>query len=107
MAAILLGAVATVGHVAMMNQRAATAADLAALAAADAARGLRDGIPCEEAERTAASNGARMTDCAAAPGIVGGMDVRVSVGLAPAVGFLGPARGLARAGPPPEGEEAG
>lgn len=102
---MLLLAVCLLGHVAMCNHRAAKAADLAALAAADVARGLRPGIPCEEAEAVAAQNQARLVSCAEAPENPEIIDVAVEVPLAwnPALsgeGALGPARGVSRAGPP-------
>ncbi|WP_129656547.1 Rv3654c family TadE-like protein [Rothia halotolerans] len=104
-AVVLLGAVGGAGHLALMGHRAATAADLAALAAADAKRGIRAGVPCEEAERSAEANGARVTTCEAAPGVRGGMDVSVRVELAAPLRLLGPARAVARAGPPGGEEE--
>ena len=45
------------------NRRASSAADLSALAAADAYRGLAPGDPCEVAKEWAVKNGARLEAC--------------------------------------------
>ena len=82
------------------SQRAAKAADLAALVAADTARGLRAGQPCDQAKELAQANGAQLLACQAHPQLVGVMDVRTSVPVAGPLAWLGPAEGLARAGPP-------
>ncbi|MDN5605272.1 Rv3654c family TadE-like protein [Rothia sp. HC945] len=94
--------VAGIAHVAVMNCRAATAADLAALSAADAARGLTTGDPCDVATSVARGNGARLVSCTEVPGLAGAIDVDVEVDLNSWVKVLGPARGMARAGPPAE-----
>jgi len=47
------------------RQRVIGAADAAALAAADAARGIVPGIPCELAARVAEANAAALAHCAA------------------------------------------
>lgn len=47
------------------HSTAQAAADLAALAAADAARGLATGDPCESAKEVAERNGATLRDCRA------------------------------------------
>lgn len=99
---VLLTTVAALGHVALMNHRAAKAADLSALAGADAARGLRPGDPCTVAGEVARSNGARLLHCALAPDHVDVVDVRVVVDLNPILAGLGPAEGRSRAGPPPQ-----
>lgn len=83
------------------NRQASKAADLAALSAADAARGLRPEDPCQLAQEIASANGAHLVACTAPAGHPGTIDVRVSVELAGPLAFLGPAQGLARAGPPP------
>lgn len=78
--------------------RAASGADLAALAAADAARGLTTGRPCAVAAAAAAENDVRLDSCQ----VVGGgiiVDVTTSVQLPPP---WGEATGRARAGPPQE-----
>lgn len=97
-----MAVVAAIAHVAVMNCRAATAADLAALSAADAARGLTTGDPCDIATRVARGNGARLVSCTEVPGLAGAIDVDVEVDLNHWVTVLGPARGMARAGPPAE-----
>lgn len=82
------------------NHRAAQAADLAALAAADAARGLTTGDPCGRAEKVAQANRAHLVACALPPGLAGTADIRTSVDIAGPFAFLGPAQGVSRAGPP-------
>ena len=82
------------------KQRASTAADLSALAAADAARGLREGEPCEVAAQVAEDNGASLTGCAAPAGYEGTIDVRVTSTISGAFAFLGDAEAVSRAGPP-------
>lgn len=81
---------------AAMAFRSAAAADLAALAAADAARGIRPGEPCAVAADVARRNGARVLSCLEGPGST--VQVRTELDThAP----MGAATGLARAGPPP------
>jgi secretion/DNA translocation related TadE-like protein len=80
---------AMLGTVAVARHRAASAADLAALAGA---RHLRDGTACDAAERVARAATAVLEDCR-----VGSSDVTVRVGIR--VGLLGTARARARAGP--------
>lgn len=87
----LLGALALLGQGLVAQARAATAADLAALAAADSAA-VAGPAPCGEAERTAQANGAALTACALEGGEVT-VTVRVPAGL------LGEMIGRARAGP--------
>ena len=74
------------------SQRAANAADAAALAAADAVSGAVPGVPCELAEATAARNGAALDTCRT-DGPVASVTATVS-----AFGFEH--RADARAGPP-------
>lgn len=101
-----LGLVAVLMFTAVSNAgaKAGTAADLAALAAADAARQLQPGDPCAVAAETAAANDATLAGCTRqGPGgqIV---TVRVQVPVSP-VGWLPPltrAHSVARAGPPPQ-----
>jgi len=69
-----------------------TAADAAALAAADTASGLLPGVPCEAAERAAELNNARLTTCD-----VSGFIAAVTVGRTVAGQLLG---ARAKAGPP-------
>lgn len=82
------------------NHRAAKAADLAALAAADAARGLTSGDPCDRAQEVATANLAHVSACVLPPGLSGTVDIRTSVDIAGPFAFLGPAQGVSRAGPP-------
>lgn len=81
---------------AAMAQRAATAADLAALAGADAARGLTAGDPCVVASEAAARHGASLSACTLRHGEI--VDVRTEL-VRGAV--FGAATGRSRAGPPP------
>lgn len=81
---------------AVLASRAASAADLAALAAADALRGVTDGEPCTVAAEVAARHGATIVGCAEEPG----QTVEVRTELVERSVF-GPASGRARAGPPP------
>ncbi|PVZ61229.1 hypothetical protein C9424_02300 [Arthrobacter sp. H-02-3] len=93
MAAVLLLLLA---QSAVAAARAAAAADLAALAAADAARGITSGEPCAVAREVARKNNAIVLACSK------GADTSVQVSTEINIGpFLGAARGLARAGPPP------
>jgi secretion/DNA translocation related TadE-like protein len=90
MAAVLVGS-AVVGR-----HRAAGAADLAALAAAESAvRGRSDA--CGVAEAVARANGARLSGCSVDPGAVVDVAVEVRVRLGPLGTGLATAR--ARAGP--------
>lgn len=82
------------------NYRAATAADLAALAGADAARGLSSGQPCTVAAAVAGRNGASLAGCALPSELSGTVDVRVTIPIEGPFAFLGSAEGLSRAGPP-------
>ncbi len=75
------------------RQRVIGAADNAALAAADAARGLAPGSPCPVAERVAVANRAQLRSCE-----VDGYVVTVEVGASVAGVLL---RARATAGPPP------
>ena len=88
----------TFAQAAVAASRAATAADLSALAAADAARGLRDGSPCVVAAAVASHHATRLTGCVieGASGHI--VRVHTEVGFSP---VLPPATGRARAGPPP------
>ncbi|GAA4026026.1 hypothetical protein GCM10023063_03340 [Arthrobacter methylotrophus] len=79
-----------------MAQRAAAASDLAALAAADAARGLTDGDPCAVARETAARNGASVSACTVSGGEI--VDIRAELVRGT---VFGAATGRSRAGPPP------
>ena len=82
--------------------QAASAADLAALAAADTARGLRAGDPCPAAGLLASANEARLESCVIE---ADGTTVRVQVSVAITFSALGiefpAASAQARAGAPP------
>ncbi|WPR63799.1 Rv3654c family TadE-like protein [Glutamicibacter protophormiae] len=82
--------------------QAASAADLAALAAADTARGLRVGDPCAAAGLLASTNAARLDSCTVE---ADGTTVRVQVSVAITFSALGiefpAASAQARAGAPP------
>lgn len=89
-------AVLVVVQVVVGAGRAASAADLAALAAADAARGLTSGRPCDVAAAVADRNDVDLDSCQ----VVGGgviVDVTTSVDLPRP---WGEATGRSRAGPP-------
>ena len=81
---------------AVAASRAAAAADLAALAAADAARGITSGEPCDVAREVALKNNATIVACSEGPDATVQVRTELSAGS-----FLGSATGLARAGPPP------
>lgn len=93
---VALVAVATLGSGYLARHRAAAAADLAALAAAQQLRKAGPATPCEAASTVAKANGGVLRSCA-----VDGWDVEVTV----AVGITGPTAWLAdpvrraRAGP--------
>lgn len=89
----LLSAALTARH------RASVAADLAALAAADALSGRQAGDPCELAERVAHRNGGTLTQCVSDQD--GSVVVEVLVRPRQGEEVLGPARVRARAGPAP------
>lgn len=95
---LLLAGVVLLAQVSVAASRAATAADLSALAAADAARGLRDGSPCVVAEAVAAHHDIRLTDCSVEGPSGHIVRVHTELHVSPA---LPPATGRARAGPPP------
>lgn len=98
-AALLILATVIIGFagVSMANRRAAQAADLAALAAADALRGITPGDPCDIAAQVARDNNANLVGCALAdrPETV---DIRVSSAVHGPFAFLGDAQGTSRAG---------
>lgn len=95
---LLVGAmVMLLAQSAVLASRAASAADLAALAGADALRGLTDGEPCAVAAVVAARHAAGVVSCLEGPGQT--LEVRTQLGGS----LLGPASGHARAGPPPGG----
>ena len=79
------------------NRRASAAADLSALAAADAYRGLTEGDPCAVAADLAERHGAQLESCTF-PNRPETVEVTVAVPVAGPMGALGPARVRARAG---------
>jgi secretion/DNA translocation related TadE-like protein len=86
---------ASLGAVAVARHRAASAADLAALAAA---QHVLEGqvVACRRAQQVADAQGAALRFC-----VVDGQEVSVEVTVRPAgrIGELGPARARAKAGP--------
>ncbi|ALU40789.1 hypothetical protein AS188_14720 [Kocuria flava] len=98
--AVLLLAVLLLAQAGAAAHRAGRAADLAALAAADTARGLAPGDPCGTAQRVARQNGAELVLCRLVEPERVVVDVRTTVALRGPAAALGPATGLARAGPP-------
>jgi secretion/DNA translocation related TadE-like protein len=86
----------TLAQAMAMAHRAASAADLAALAGADAARGLTTGDPCVVADATAARHGASLSSCRVGEG--GIVEVRTELDRG---AVFGTATGRSRAGPPP------
>jgi secretion/DNA translocation related TadE-like protein len=97
-ALLLLSVVVLFAQASVAASRAATAADLSALAAADAARGLRDGSPCAVAADVALLHNARLTGCSIEGETGHIVQVHTQVDSIP---VLPPATGRARAGPPP------
>ncbi|WP_284975567.1 Rv3654c family TadE-like protein [Arthrobacter sp. efr-133-TYG-104] len=93
----LLAGLLMLAQAGVMTARAESAADLAALAAADAARGLAPGEPCSVAADVAEHEGARLSSCSVAGKEV--VDVLTELAQPPIP--WGSATGRARAGPPP------
>ena len=89
--------IAGLSGVVSANRRASVAADLSALAAADAYRGLTEGDPCAVAADLAARHGAYLESCTF-PDRPETVEVTVAVPVAGPMGMLGPARVRARAG---------
>lgn len=75
---LLLAAALTLLQVHVAASRAAVAADLAALSAADVARGLMIGEPCDLAAQTITAHGAVMTSCDISPPGVAHVQVRLT-----------------------------
>lgn len=94
----LLVALMLLAQAGIMASRAAAASDLAALAGADAARGLTSGDPCGVAAEVAAHHEARLVSCE----VIRDEVVEVSTELSGQF-LYGTATGRSRAGPPPEG----
>ncbi|MGO2035906.1 MAG: Rv3654c family TadE-like protein [Brevibacterium sp.] len=65
MVLVLVTAIGSLGQAFVAHSRAQSAADLAALAAADAVRGLATGEPCDIAKEVAKKNGGSVVDCRA------------------------------------------
>lgn len=80
----------------VLAAKAATAADLAALAGADALRGITDGDPCSVAAEVAAKHAAELHGCLEGEGQT--VEIRISLTQR---SIAGGASGHARAGPPP------
>lgn len=107
-AALLVVTVVIAGLIGVVsaNRRASAAADLSALAAADAYRGLTEGDPCAVAADLAERHGAHLESCTF-PDRPETVEVTVAVPVAGPMGALGPARVRARAGAEhPEEEQA-
>ncbi|WP_314658742.1 Rv3654c family TadE-like protein [uncultured Rothia sp.] len=107
-AALLVVTVVIAGLIGVVsaNRRASAAADLSALAAADAYRGLTEGDPCAVAAVLAERHGAHLESCTF-PDRAETVEVTVAVPVAGPMGLLGPARVRARAGAEyPEEERA-
>lgn len=107
-AALLVLTVVITGLIGVVsaNRRASAAADLSALAAADAYRGLTEGDPCAAAAELAERHGAHLESCTF-PDRPETVEVTVAVPVAGPMGVLGPARVRARAGAEhPEEEQA-
>ena len=107
-AALLVVTVVIAGLIGVVsaNRRASAAADLSALAAADAYRGLTEGDPCAVAADLAERHGAHLESCTF-PDRPETVEVTVAVLVAGPMGVLGPARVRARAGAEhPEEEHA-
>lgn len=98
-AALLVVTVVITGLIGVVsaNRRASAAADLSALAAADAYRGLTEGDPCAVAADLAERHGAHLESCTF-PDRPETVEVTVAVPVAGPMGALGPARVRARAG---------
>lgn len=94
---VCLSMVLLLAQASVMAGRAASAADLAALAAADAWRGLTSGEPCAVAGEVAARHDAELLDCT--PSADKSVQIRVQLTVP---GVTGPAAATSRAGPPPD-----
>jgi secretion/DNA translocation related TadE-like protein len=97
-AVVLATLVAGIGSVAVSRHRAASAADLGALAAADVLVGRSSGSPCAAAATVVAAAGAALAACRTAGSTAEVVATVRPVGLP---GRLGPVRVRARAGPSP------
>lgn len=97
---VLLVTVLLLAQAGIATHRAGKAADLAALAAADVARGLAAGEPCGTAARVAQANGAQLELCELVEPDRVVVDVGTAVALEGPLARFGAARGVSRAGPP-------
>jgi secretion/DNA translocation related TadE-like protein len=93
---IVMAGLLLIAQAATLASRAAAAADLAALAGADAARGITSGDPCGIAAATAHRNNATVSSCVMA----GGDTLEIRTELRERT-IVGTATGRSRAGPPP------
>ncbi|WP_433674649.1 Rv3654c family TadE-like protein [Microbacterium gorillae] len=91
-AGTLMAGAIVIGEAGVMSQRAAGAADAAALAAADTVTGVIPGDPCARAGDVAAANGAVVDSCVV-DGAIASVTVHVRGGVLTAAA-------RARAGPP-------
>lgn len=95
----LLVATLTVGGAVAAAQRAATAADLAALAGAQQLRtGASSDSACARAHQVATANGAHLRSCSVTAGVRGEVAVVAAVPVPGWASGLGPATARARAG---------
>ncbi|AJT43067.1 hypothetical protein UM93_11240 [Psychromicrobium lacuslunae] len=100
-AMVLICALSLLSQAVSGYQRAASAADLAALAAADAARGLSPGEPCQVADSVASRHGAVLNFCEVQGPMFDTVRVSASVQFsAPLSVFYQQVTVQARAGPP-------
>lgn len=106
-AIFLLGVVLLVGQAAVLKHRAGNVADLSALAAADVARGLMPGDPCQIAAQVAADNDAELLECTLVEPELSTVDVTVGIDLTGALAPLGQAESVSRAGPPQDSPFSG
>ena len=95
----LLAGIVLLVQAQVAGSRAATAADLAALAGADAARGLATGDPCHVAAGVVALHHATVAACTVEGPLGTVVEVRTTIAIP---GMPWQAQGRARAGPPPD-----
>ncbi|MDP9219170.1 MAG: flp pilus-assembly TadE/G-like family protein [Actinomycetota bacterium] len=95
----LVLACAALGAAVVSRHRAASAADLAALAGSDRALGRATGEPCQAAASVARANATQLTSCRVDAD--GSVTVSVQVRLPPPWTTFGPAEARSRAGPAP------
>lgn len=95
---MLLSGLVWLGEAVNAASKTATAADLAALAAADAARGLTTGDPCQVAADLVSRQGAVLVSCM----VVGRNADTVQLEVSVQTSLPWPAYNKSRAGPPPD-----